>query len=325
MKFNRLQPSLVVITGGGSGIGRATAVRFARAGAHVVVSDRDLQTASDTVAMIHAEGNKASAAQLDVTDPAAWQQLALDVRTEHGVPDVLVNNAGIMVGGPFVDLEPKDWDLQLQVNLMGVVHGCRTFGKLMIDSGRPGHIVNIASAAALTPMATFPAYSVSKAGVKSLSECLRLEFGPKGIGVSAICPGVINTNIGKNATVVGVDQELYARGMKLQEQIQEFMAKLPFSPMSPDLVARAAVRSVRYDLAIVPVRTEAWLGYFMGRIAPGVNRNIGRAFTTEKLEALGARVLGLIAPSAHDVASTTRTEADESKPEVGTSMVGADR
>ncbi|MBJ8344694.1 SDR family NAD(P)-dependent oxidoreductase [Antrihabitans sp. YC2-6] len=291
MKLNSRQPRVVVVTGAGSGIGRATAIRFARAGAHVVASDLDLDTASSTVAMIRAKGHNASPAQLDVTDPEAWEQFALDVHAEYGVPDVLVNNAGIMVGGAFVDLEPKDWDLQLRVNLMGVVHGCRTFGKLMIDGGAGGHIVNIASAAALTPIATFPAYSVSKAGVKMLSECLRLEFGPKGIGVSAICPGVINTNIGKHATLVGVDDELVQRGLQISEQIQEFAAKLPFSPMSPDLVARAAQRAVRYDLAVVPVRTEAWLGYFMGRIAPGVNRNMGRAFTTDRLEALGARIL----------------------------------
>lgn len=317
MKLNRLQPRLVVVTGAGSGIGRATAIRFARHGAHVVVSDLDLDTASATVAMIRAKGHKASAAQLDVTDPAAWKQFALDVHAEYGVPDVLVNNAGIMVGGAFIDLEPKDWDLQLGVNLMGVVHGCRSFGKLMIDAGGGGHIVNIASAAALTPIATFPAYSVSKAGVKMLSECLRLEFGPKGIGVSAICPGVINTNIGKHATLVGVDNDLVQRGLQISEQIQEFAAKLPFSPMSPDLVARAAERAVRYDFAVVPVRTEAWLGYFLGRIAPGVNRNIGKSFTTDKLEALGARVLGMLGSAVDTAAVDGRSSLDEA-------LIGAD-
>lgn len=298
MKLNSLQPRLVVVTGAGSGIGRATSMRFARHGAHVVVSDLNLDSASATVAMIRAKGHTASAAQLDVTDPKAWEEFARNVHAEHGVPDVLVNNAGIMVGGAFLDLEPKDWDLQLQVNLMGVVHGCRAFGRLMIDRGEGGHIVNIASAAALTPFATFPAYSVSKASVKMLSECLRLEFGSKGIGVSAICPGVINTNIGRNATMVGVDQDLVERGLRIGDQIQEFAAKLPFSPMSPDLVARAAQRAVRFDLAVVPVRTEAWLGYFMGRIAPGINRNMGKGLTTERLEELGARLLGMLGSSA---------------------------
>ncbi|MGY2063388.1 SDR family NAD(P)-dependent oxidoreductase, partial [Nocardia gipuzkoensis] len=173
-----------------------------------------------TVAMIRGRGRTATAVRLDVTDPEAWEAFARDVHADHGVPDVVVNNAGILVGGRFLDLEPPDWELQLAVNLMGVVYGCRAFGRLMVESGHRGHIVNIASAAALTPVPTFPAYSVSKAGVKMLTECLRMEFGPKGIGVSAVCPGVINTNIGKHAVYVGIDRELVEQGLRISERIQ---------------------------------------------------------------------------------------------------------
>lgn len=291
MKLNKLKPELVVVTGAGSGIGRATAIRFAKLGAHVVVSDVDLDAASATVAMIRGAGHSASAARLDVTDPAAWETFARDVLADHGYANVLVNNAGMLVGGKFLDLQPADWDRQLGVNLMGVVHGCRVFGAQMIEGGQGGHIVNIASAAALTPTPVMSCYSVSKAGVKMLTECLRLELGPKGIGVSAICPGVINTNIGQNAVTVGVDQGLMDRGKQLTAQLQEFAEKLPFSPMSPDLVARAAVRAVKFDLAVVPVRAEAWLGYFMGRIAPGVNRRMTQPFSIESMEKIGARLL----------------------------------
>lgn len=290
MKINRLSPRLVVVTGAGSGIGRATAIKFAKLGAHVVVSDIDLDAASATTAMIRGYGRSASAAQLDVTDPEAWQTFARDVLAEHGYTDVLVNNAGMLVGGPFLELSPADWERQLSVNLMGVVHGCRAFGAQMVERGS-GHIVNIASAAAFTPTPVMAPYSVSKAGVKMLTECLRLELGPKGVGVSAICPGVINTNIGEHAITVGVDQELMDRGKRVNRQLQELAERLPFAPMSPNLVARAAVRAVRFDLAVVPVRTEAWLGYFMLRIAPGVNRRMTQPFSVDTLEKLGARLL----------------------------------
>ncbi|WP_100482056.1 SDR family NAD(P)-dependent oxidoreductase [Mycobacteroides abscessus] len=291
MRVNPSEPRLVVVTGAGSGIGRATAIRFAKRGAHVVVTDLDLDTANETVDLILAMGRNASAVQLDVTDPAHWADVARYVSIEYGVPDVLVNNAGIALGGPFLKLTPADWDRLLSVNLMGVVHGCRVFGEQMVERGS-GHIVNIASAAAFTPTAVMAPYSVSKAGVKMLTECLRLELGPKGVGVSAICPGFINTNIGLNGITVGVDQEMVQRGKEIMRRAQEFAAHLPFSPMSPDLVARAVTRAVRYDLAVVPVRTEAWVGYVLGRVAPGINRPTTQAFSIERAERWGAWALG---------------------------------
>jgi NAD(P)-dependent dehydrogenase (short-subunit alcohol dehydrogenase family) len=298
MKINNREPQLVVVTGAGSGIGRATAIRFAKLGAHVVVSDINLDLAEATAAMIKGAGQRASTAQLDVADPDAWEMFARDVRAAHGVPYVVVNNAGILVSGPFLQLSAADWDKQLSVNLMGVVHGCRVFGAQMAERGRGGHLVNIASAAAFTPTPVMAPYSVSKAGVKMLSECLRLEFRQYGIGVSAIWSGVINTHIGDRAVTVALDPAIVEQAKRLTRQLQALADVLPFSPMSPDLVARAAVRAVNYDLAVVPVRAEAWLGYVMHRLAPGINRRMTQPFSFDLIEKLAGPLLDRVIPSA---------------------------
>jgi NAD(P)-dependent dehydrogenase (short-subunit alcohol dehydrogenase family) len=309
MKVNVRNPRLVIVTGAGSGIGRATAIGFAKLGADVVVSDIDLDAAQATAAMIRGHGGRATAYALDVTDPEAWKRFGLDVHADHGVADVLVNNAGIVVGGRFLDYKPEDWDRQLGVNLMGVVHGCRVIGAQMVERGEGGHIVNIASAAAFTPTPVMSAYSVSKAGVKMLSECLRLEFGPHRIGVTAICPGVINTNIGANGVMVGIEPDLIERGKAAAAQLQRLGVRIGI--MSPDLVARAVVRSVRFDLAVVPVRSEAWLGYVASRVAPGINRRLTAPFTVDRLHRSGDRLLSFVSPrpprrQRHDPNAPTR-------------------
>jgi NAD(P)-dependent dehydrogenase (short-subunit alcohol dehydrogenase family)/pimeloyl-ACP methyl ester carboxylesterase len=262
-----LDHRLVVITGAGSGIGRATALEFASQGADVIVTDIDLPSAAETAALI---GPAASAYQLDVTDESAVRRLADTVALEHGVPDVVVNNAGIAVAGAFMDTSTKDWQRIVDVNLLGVVHGCQAFGELMIEAGEGGHIVNVASAAAYTPSRALPAYSTTKAAVLMLSECLRAEMVSHGIGVSAICPGLVDTPITRSATFVGVsaaEQEaLRARSAKAYHRRN----------FPPSGVASAIVAAVRHNRAVVPVTVEAKAGLFGSRFAPGIMRRFAR-------------------------------------------------
>ncbi|SKW30567.1 Probable oxidoreductase [Mycobacteroides abscessus subsp. abscessus] len=120
---------------------------------------------------------------------------------------------------------------------------------------------------------------------------MRLELGPKGVGVSAICPGFINTNIGVHGTMVGVDPEIADASQRRIQRIREYTEKLPWTPMSPELVARAVTRAIRLDLVVVPVKLESWFGYFVSRALPAVNRRLMAPFGVDRFERLGARAL----------------------------------
>jgi NAD(P)-dependent dehydrogenase (short-subunit alcohol dehydrogenase family)/pimeloyl-ACP methyl ester carboxylesterase len=252
---------LVVITGGGSGIGRATAVAFARTGAKVVVSDVDLAAAEETAGM--AGGH---AYQVDVRSEEAVRAWARQVADEHGVPDVVVNNAGIGHSGSFLSTSTQQWQRVLDVNLWGVVHGCRAFGELMVERGEGGHIVNLSSAAAYVPSKILSAYATSKAAVLMLSDCLRAELAPHAIGVSAICPGLVNTNITATATFSGVSAEEQSRK---RARASRLYARRGFGP---EVVADEIVRAVRANRPVVPVTVEAKAARLASRVAPGLLR-----------------------------------------------------
>ena len=270
------QGRLVVVTGAGSGIGRATALAFAEGGATVVAADLDAESGARTAHLASLLGAPAHSYTVDVSDAAAMEAFAKAVQTEHGTPDVVVNNAGIGMGGSFLDTTTADWEAVLGVNLMGVVHGCRLFGAQMKERGEGGHIVNLASAAAFTPSRTLPAYATSKAAVLMLSECLRAELASEGIGVSAVCPGFVNTGIAKATRYVGVS------GAE-QERLRGNADRLyRLRNVSPDRVADAVCRAVRENRAVVPVAAEARIGAALARLSPGTLRLIARRDLTPR-------------------------------------------
>src|SRR6185295_14446676 len=153
--------TLVSVTGAGSGIGRETALAFAREGAELIVSDIDEATAKDTAAQITARGGVAHAYVLDVSDAEAVERFADEVCARHGVPDIVVNNAGIGQAGRFLDTPPEQWNRVLEVNLGGVVNGCRAFARRLVERGTGGHIVNVASMASYAPLQSLNAYCTS--------------------------------------------------------------------------------------------------------------------------------------------------------------------
>ncbi|RJO69988.1 SDR family oxidoreductase [Nocardia panacis] len=260
------EDQLVVITGGASGIGRETALAFARRGAEVVVSDLDVLGAKDTVELIAAEGGVGHAYSLDVSDANEVAEHADAVLAAHGVPDILINNAGIGQAGDFFDTPATEFDRVLRVNLGGVLNGCRTFGKAMADRGLGGHIVNLSSMAAYSPQRGFSAYATSKSAVFMFSDCLRAELAGSAISVHTICPGIVHTNIVANTRFSGLDAEDERRKQQRYDGLYRRRG------YGPEKVAEQIVRAVERDRGIVPVTPEARVQYVVNRVAPGLVR-----------------------------------------------------
>ncbi|OAL14635.1 short-chain dehydrogenase [Streptomyces noursei] len=268
---DRFGGQLVVVTGAARGIGRATALAFAEAGARVVAVDRDAEGAARTAALARLTGAPdAWGEAVDVGDEQAMEKLADKVAEEYGPVDVLVNNAGIGLSGPFLETTSDDWKQVLDVNLWGVIHGCRLFGRRMAERGQGGHIVNTASAAAFQPSRMLPAYSTSKAAVLMLSECLRAELAGRGIGVSAVCPGIVNTDITATARFTGVSEEEEKRRRKKAARLYG-LRNYP-----PEKVADAILRAVVRNEAVVPVTPEAHGARLLSRLAPRALRALAR-------------------------------------------------
>jgi NAD(P)-dependent dehydrogenase (short-subunit alcohol dehydrogenase family)/pimeloyl-ACP methyl ester carboxylesterase len=269
-KRPRFADTLVVITGAGSGIGRATALEFAEHGAEVIVTDIDQQAAERTAQLAGTLGPRASAYLLDVSDRGAMEKFSTILRENHGIPDIIINNAGIAVAGPFFDTTMADWERIIDVNLWGVIHGCQVLGSLLVNEGLGGTIVNIASAAAYLPTRSLPAYATTKAAVLALSQCLRGELARAGIGVVAICPGFVHTNITNSARYVGLDaaQERAAR--------QRATVLYRLRRFTPRHAARDILRAVQRDAAIAPITVEAKAGLLASRLTPGLLRALAK-------------------------------------------------
>ena len=166
------------------------------------------------------------------------------VRQSLGVPAVLVNNAGIAAGGYFLDTSAESWDRVIGINLMGVVHCCRVFVPAMV-----------AAVKGVT------AYCASKFGVLGFSESLRAEMAEHGIGVSAICPGMIRTNIINSSILESPDEDVEDKRALIDAMYEK-------RNYTPERVAAAIIKAVRRNRAVMPVAPEAWLAYYLKRWAP---------------------------------------------------------
>jgi NAD(P)-dependent dehydrogenase (short-subunit alcohol dehydrogenase family) len=226
----------VLVTGGASGLGAAFVAEFLKRGDRVLIAD--LQPPVDPSLVDGAEQ-----IELDVTSDDDWASALAWVEEHWGGLDVLVNNAGIATGGRIDVVGIDEWQRALDVNLLGVVRGCRTFVPMMKAQGS-GHIVNTASLAGLVHPPAMASYTAAKAGVVALSETLSYELDPFGILVSAVCPGFVRTPLA--SSVVCSDPVVEKIATRLIEK----------SPYTADKVATAVMAGIdKGQMVIVPDRT----------------------------------------------------------------------
>lgn len=252
-----------VITGAASGIGRETALACARQGADLALCDVSEGGLEQTAADARALGADVLTARVDVADAASMDVFAEQVHGRFGGVDLLVNNAGIGVFSSFADTELEDWQRLLDINVMGVVHGCRAFLPQMIARGCGGHVVNVSSQAGIQASPVLVAYSASKFAVFGFSEALRAELKPHRIGVTAVCPGVVNTAITSVSTVRG------AGAAARQDKVVKLYQRRNYGP---EKVAVRILRAVSRNKAVAPITPEAHIAYALSRVAPPVSR-----------------------------------------------------
>jgi NAD(P)-dependent dehydrogenase (short-subunit alcohol dehydrogenase family) len=245
-----------VVTGAGSGLGRALCQELARRGACILASDIDLDAVAKTVGDLG--GAAAHPARCDVANLKEVEALAREAERLLGGVDLVINNAGVAVGGSIGDIPIEDWQWVVGVNLWGVIHGCHVFTP-RFRAQRRGHILNVASAAGLLSMPKLGPYSATKSAVVALSETLYAELAPDSVGVSVLCPTFFQTNIAEAGRIEG--------NAELLDTMHQLMAS---ARVQADDVARAALDGVaRGELYILPHADGRWL-WRLKRLNPGV-------------------------------------------------------
>jgi NAD(P)-dependent dehydrogenase (short-subunit alcohol dehydrogenase family) len=245
----------VVITGAGSGLGRALSLEFAKLGWNILVADINKDRAKESVGLIEQTGGKGLSVCCDVTQWEQVKNLADTAVSTWGGADIIVNNAGVPSVGFVEDIPLEDWRWIIDINLMGVIHGCKAFIPVFKKQGC-GHIVNTASAAGFCALAEMGPYNVTKAGVISLSETLRMELAYQNIGVTVVCPTFFKTNL--------MDQFRCTD----KKQVERANGFFRLSLGSAEGVSRHIIRSIKRNRLYVVTQPDAKLYWAMKRHTP---------------------------------------------------------
>ena len=246
------------ITGAASGIGRATALAAAREGADLFLTDIDAAGLERAVAEIGRAGGKVSHVKaLDIRDHDAVVALAAEIHAADGSMDVVMNVAGVSTWGTIDQLQHSDWQQMIDVNLVGPISVLECFVPPMIEAGRGGHVVNVSSAAGLFGLPWHAAYSASKFGLRGVSEVLRFDLRPHGIGVSLVCPGGVRTPLVETVNIVGVDPDS-PRIRKLKERFEK-------RAVSPETVAGKILEGIEKNRYMVYSSRDIKVGHWIQR------------------------------------------------------------
>ncbi len=236
---------VAVVTGAASGIGRGTALAFASAGARLAMADIDVGALAEAAVAVRAAGAPVIEVPTDVSDAGAVERLAAATVAEYGAVHVVCNNAGVWTVGYQWETSAEDWEWVLSVNVMGVVHGIRSFVPRLLAQPEGGHVVNTASVGGLITSALAGPYTASKHAVVGISKGLRAELAAlrAPVGVSVVCPGQVATNIVKGLRARGGD----AGGRPEVAQIVDRLDAGIATGMSPEEAGRIIVEAVRED------------------------------------------------------------------------------
>ncbi len=245
------QPSRVFITGGASGFGRALAARWAKAGARVAIGDKDPARGEEAASALGARF-----VPCDVTRAEDLEGAARSLVDDWGGVDVVVNNAGVASGGALDDVPLEEWRRVIDVNLMGVVHGCKAFVPIF-KRQRAGHLVNVASMAGLVHLPFMATYNATKAAVVALSETLQTELAADGIKVSVVCPSFFKTDLAKSLAETSAPDVV-----AMTERM------VTGSSVSAELVAGRAFRAIERGDFLVLTHRDAAAAWLFKRLVP---------------------------------------------------------
>ena len=268
MDVTHLEGRTALVTGAASGIGRALALECGRRGASLVICDVNETGLAETEAELRKLGRSVLSRRVDVANEAEWRELATAVHADLECVDLLVNNAGVGLGGGFLDTTLDDWSWILGINLRGVILGCHFFVPPMVARKQGGHVVNISSMAALAPSETLVAYATTKCGVLGFSEALADELQWHGIGVTGACPGFIDTPIVASTVMRGAQANPAAR-----EQAQAFYRRRGYTA---ERTATNILKAAARGRVVAPISPESWVAYAIRRASPAALRAMMR-------------------------------------------------
>lgn len=272
MTRTRFTGSTVVITGAGSGIGRATAVQAAEKGARLVLTDVNAEGLAGTVALVAEQVIHHEAFDVSNEDAVmAFAHRALEL----GPVDIVMNVAGISTWGRIQDLSSNHWRDCVEIDLMGPIHIMSAFVPAMIEAGRGGHVVNVSSAAGLFGLPIHAPYSAAKFGLRGVSEVLRFDLEQYDIGVTLVCPGAVKTPLVGTVTIVGVERD--------HPEVDKAIGEFERHAVTPERAAAAMIRGVENGKYLVFTSPDIRAGHYLQRYTPWaysiVMRRLNRKFS----------------------------------------------